>query len=74
MNKNKNMINLLVLAIVTILLSTSAYLQNEKIERLEAKVIELEKTVVKKDAVIESVAEQIGDELSEFYKKIIKYN
>lgn len=74
MNKNKNMINLLVLALVTILLSTSAYLQNKKIERLEAKVIELEKTVVKKDAVIESVAEQIGDELSEFYKKIIKYN
>jgi len=39
---------------------------------LEERVAELEKTVVAKDQVIESIAEQLGDELALFYKKMIK--
>ena len=70
-NKDKK-IFIVILLIVTFSFSALNYLQDRKIKELENKIIELEKVVVKKDRVIESVAEQIGDELLGFYRQIVK--
>ena len=35
------------------------------------RISELEQTVVVKDEVIQSVAEQLGDEIANFYKEIL---
>ena len=48
------------------------YVQVEYNRDLEKRVAELEKTVVVKDQVIENIAEQLGDELALFYKKMMK--
>tara|TARA_Y100001972_G_C7427772_1_gene220508 strand:- start:139 stop:414 length:276 start_codon:yes stop_codon:yes gene_type:complete len=53
-------------------LGTLVYLQHEHNQLLLDRVVTLEKTVVAKDQVIQSVAEQLGDEIANFYKDILK--
>lgn len=61
------------LIIITyIFLGTLVYLQHKHNQLLLDRVVTLEKTVVVKDEVIQSVAEQLGDEIANFYKEIIK--
>jgi len=61
------------LVIVTyVFLGTLVYLQHKHNQLLLDRVVTLEKTVVVKDEVIQSVAEQLGDEIANFYKEIIK--
>ena len=61
------------LVIVTyVFLGTLVYLQHKHNQLLLDRVVTLEKTVVAKDKVIQSVAEQLGDEIANFYKEIIK--
>jgi len=55
-----------------IFLGTLVYLQHKHNQLLLDRVVTLEKTVVVKDEVIQSVAEQLGDEIANFYKEIIK--
>ena len=61
------------LIIVTyVFLGTLVYLQHKHNQLLVDRVVTLEKTVVAKDEVIQSVAEQLGDEIANFYKEILK--
>ena len=55
-----------------LLIGLTFYVQVEYNRDLEKRVAELEKTVVVKDQVIENIAEQLGDELALFYKKMMK--
>ena len=61
------------LIIITyVFLGTLVYLQHKHNQLLVDRVVTLEKTVVAKDEVIQSVAEQLGDEIANFYKEILK--
>ena len=53
-------------------LGTLLYFQYQHNVLLDNRISELEQTVVVKDEVIQSVAEQLGDEIANFYKEILK--
>ena len=52
-------------------LGTLLYFQYQHNVLLDNRISELEQTVVVKDEVIQSVAEQLGDEIANFYKEIL---
>jgi len=70
--KNSNKLLYFFTVFSYLLIGLTFYVQMEYNRDLEKRVAELEKTVVAKDQVIESIAEQLGDELSLFYDKMIK--
>ena len=71
MKKNNNLLYFFTV-FSYLLIGLTFYVQMEYNKGLEKRVAELEKTVVAKDQVIESIAEQLGDELALFYKKMMK--
>ncbi len=70
--KNSNKLLYFFTVFSYLLIGLTFYVQMEYNRDLEKRVAELEKTVVAKDQVIESIAEQLGDELALFYKKMMK--
>ena len=52
-------------------LGTLLYFQYQHNVLLDNRISELEQTVVVKDEIIQSVAEQLGDEIANFYKEIL---
>ena len=71
MKKNNNLLYFFTV-FSYLLIGLTFYVQVEYNRDLEKRVAELEKTVVVKDQVIENIAEQLGDELALFYKKMMK--
>ena len=71
MKKNNNLLYFFTVCSY-LLIGLTFYVQVEYNRDLEKRVAELEKTVVVKDQVIENIAEQLGDELGLFYKKMMK--
>ena len=71
MKKNNNLLYFFTVCSY-LLIGLTFYVQVEYNRDLEKRVAELEKTVVVKDQVIENIAEQLGDELALFYRKMMK--
>ena len=71
MQKNNNLLYFFTVCSY-LLIGLTFYVHVEYNRDLEKRVAELEKTVVVKDQVIENIAEQLGDELALFYKKMMK--
>jgi predicted negative regulator of RcsB-dependent stress response len=72
-SSSKRNINILYTLILScyILLGWLSYNQYQHNQLLEQRIVELEKTVVVKDEVISSIAEQLGDEIAGLYKKML---
>ena len=72
-SSSKRNINILYTLILNcyILLGWLSYNQYQHNQLLEQRIVELEKTVVVKDAVISSIAEQLGDEIADLYRQMI---
>ena len=68
--RNTNILYTLILSCY-IVLGWMVYSQYQHNQLLEQRVAELEETVVVKDAVISSIAEQLGDEIAGLYRQMI---